>query len=498
MIRPLILICTLCASSIMAQGTYAPAQVDQAEIKKQERINAARNDLEALRNKRDSIVSVRWKEKQSQVENTSASDERWQDLQGVLDRELSKQQQLAEELRGLRAETQGLQQQSEASRQKFAQLSDMSSKIDELRNNQKGVPENPERIARLNQVRDQIESLRDQPARAFEALVKHGLNEASLGEEIRFGPKEGMGGLGSLLPVDGYELSMGQAFALRMDKNFMHASMLLPHADRSNSVLQWTEVKDTVLLKQIADAFRGLAKADSGTALIPLDILLSPKTAQAQKMAASPATGFAKFVKQVQEADLFAYLILMIGLAGLFLSAERMWVWSRHRHFKKQDMERYFQLIEAEKLAEAEQWAAQKFRGIWRRLAVEIMQSKAAGHSRSEMEQMVEEAFLRDIPKLEQRVYTISVLSAVAPLMGLLGTVFGMIQLFEAISGDSGDNAKRMAEGISIALVATELGLAVAIPVQLLHNFVSNRIDGLIAQIQANTLKLVNALWHRS
>lgn len=498
MMRSILLWGTLCASLSFGQGNYAPAQPDQAEIKKQERLNAARNDLEALRGKRDSIVALRWKEKQTQVDGASSTDDKWQDIQGALDRELAKQQQLSEELRGLRAETQGLQQQSEAARQKFAQLSDMNNRFDELRSNQKGVPENPESIARLNQVREQIESLRDQPARAFNSLVQHGLGEAARGEVIQFGPKESMGGLGSLLPVDGYELRMGQAFAVRMDKNFQHASMLLPHADRSNSVLQWTEVKDTLLLKQIADAFRGLSKADSGTALVPLDILLSPKTAQAQKMAAEPAKGFAKFVKQIQEADLFAYLILLLGLAGVLLAAERMWVWARHRHFKKQDLLSFFDLIERDQLPAAEQFAAQKFRGIWRRLAVDIMQAKEAGHNRAEVEQMVEEAFLRDIPKLEQRVYTISVLSAVAPLMGLLGTVFGMIQLFEAISSETGDNAKRMAEGISIALVATELGLAVAIPVQLLHNFVSNRIDGLIAQIQANTLKLVNALWHRS
>lgn len=478
---------------------YAPAQVDASELKKQEKLNALRNDLELLRSKRDSIVALRWKEKQQQVDQVSATDEKWQDMQNNLDRELGQQQQLTSELQSLKAENQGLSQQSEAIREKFNKLADMSGRIEELRSGQKGVPENPEAIARLNQIQDKIASFAAQPAQAFEALVQHGLSESQKGEEISFTSKSSMGGLGSLLPVSGYELKMGSAFAVRMDENFQHASMLLPHSERNASVLQWTEVKDSILLKQLADAFRQLSKSDTATALIPVDILLSPKTTAAQKMTNKVAlSGWEKFVQQIKDADFFAYLILLIGLAGLLITVERLLVWAHHKHFNKKNIQKFFELASLANLSEAEAFASAKFKGIWLRLAMDVLQAKEAGHNRQEVEQKVEEALLREIPKLEQRVYTISVLSGVAPLMGLLGTVFGMIELFEAISSDNGDNARRMAEGISIALTATELGLGVAIPIQLLHNLVSNRIDGAIAQIQANTLKLINTLWHPS
>jgi biopolymer transport protein ExbB len=72
------------------------------------------------------------------------------------------------------------------------------------------------------------------------------------------------------------------------------------------------------------------------------------------------------------------------------------------------------------------------------------------------------------------------VVAAVAPLLGLLGTVTGMIETFQAITLFGAGDPKMMSSGISQALITTQLGLVVAIPVLLLHSFLKGRANGLI------------------
>jgi len=83
----------------------------------------------------------------------------------------------------------------------------------------------------------------------------------------------------------------------------------------------------------------------------------------------------------------------------------------------------------------------------------------------------LDDAILREVPKLEGGLNTVKVLAAVAPLLGLLGTVTGMIQTFQAITLFGTGDPKLMAGGISQALVTTVLGLTAAIPLLLLHSF---------------------------
>ncbi len=89
------------------------------------------------------------------------------------------------------------------------------------------------------------------------------------------------------------------------------------------------------------------------------------------------------------------------------------------------------------------------------------------------LEVKLDEAVLREIPRLEWGLTTIKILAAVAPLLGLLGTVVGMIETFQSITLFGTGDPQLMAGGISQALVTTALGLTVAIPLLFLHNVAS-------------------------
>ncbi|MFU8895592.1 MAG: MotA/TolQ/ExbB proton channel family protein [Gammaproteobacteria bacterium] len=107
------------------------------------------------------------------------------------------------------------------------------------------------------------------------------------------------------------------------------------------------------------------------------------------------------------------------------------------------------------------------------------------------LELKLDEAILKEVPKLETWQGAIKVIAAVAPLLGLLGTVTGMIATFQAITLFGTGDPKLMAGGISQALVTTVLGLSVAIPLVLLHSVVASRSKALIEVLEGQSAGIV-------
>lgn len=105
---------------------------------------------------------------------------------------------------------------------------------------------------------------------------------------------------------------------------------------------------------------------------------------------------------------------------------------------------------------------------------------------------ILDEAITREVPKLEKGQSMIKLLAAVAPLLGLLGTVTGMITTFQSISLFGTGDPKLMASGISQALVTTMLGLVVAIPLLFLHSLVVSRSSRLVQILDEQTAGLIN------
>ncbi|MFT4825941.1 MAG: biopolymer transport protein ExbB, partial [Cryomorphaceae bacterium] len=89
---------------------------------------------------------------------------------------------------------------------------------------------------------------------------------------------------------------------------------------------------------------------------------------------------------------------------------------------------------------------------------------------------------------------TLGTIAAVTPLLGLLGTVMGMIKVFAEIMTQGTGNASVLAGGISEALITTAAGLSVAIPALVMHRYFVGRIDGIVVELEQETIKLVDAL----
>ena len=99
-----------------------------------------------------------------------------------------------------------------------------------------------------------------------------------------------------------------------------------------------------------------------------------------------------------------------------------------------------------------------------------------------------------EIHEMERYLNALGTIAAVTPLMGLLGTVFGMIQVFADIMAEGTGQAGLLAGGISQALVTTAAGLLVAIPALICHRILQRRIDEIVVFMEQESIKLVDAM----
>lgn len=113
---------------------------------------------------------------------------------------------------------------------------------------------------------------------------------------------------------------------------------------------------------------------------------------------------------------------------------------------------------------------------------------------RDVMKESIQEAAGHVVHDLEKYLNTLGTVAAVAPLLGLLGTVVGMIRVFTEITIQGTGNANALAGGISEALITTATGLAVAIPALVMHRYFTGKIDAIVVGLEQETIKLVDAL----
>lgn len=122
-----------------------------------------------------------------------------------------------------------------------------------------------------------------------------------------------------------------------------------------------------------------------------------------------------------------------------------------------------------------------------------VIQSYANSEDSSTMEERVRETALGQTQALERYMWVLGMTVNLAPLMGLLGTVIGMIKALSAISVE-GVTKESMAMGISEALINTAMGLIIAIPALIFYSYLNKKIDIILNEIEKTSVEFINAL----
>ena len=214
------------------------------------------------------------------------------------------------------------------------------------------------------------------------------------------------------------------------------------------------------------DMAENLFEATSGTVAMAVD----PSFGSLLKLLINAPT----FRERIEQGRTVGYVIIVLGIFGFLVSIER-WLFLSGASSKVRR--------QLNKIAEPDEDNA-----LGRILAV-YHQNKDIDTETLELK--LDEAILKETPKFEKRQGTIKVLAAVAPLMGLLGTVVGMIETFQMITLFGTGDPKLMAGGISQALMTTVMGLVVAIPLVLLYSIVAAKSRALVEILEEQSAGMI-------
>jgi biopolymer transport protein ExbB len=198
--------------------------------------------------------------------------------------------------------------------------------------------------------------------------------------------------------------------------------------------------------------------------------------------------------ERLKSGGVLVWPILFIGIVAVALSIERFFFLRRVKSNTDTVMGTVTGLVADGQWDEGLRLVQQRHGPVYNVLAAGL---RARRSTREVLEHVFEEAIMKELPRLERFLPTLQVLAAVAPLLGLLGTVTGMIDTFQVITIFGTGDPKLMSGGISEALVTTKLGLTVAIPIILVHAFFSRRVEAIIGDMEEKAVGLTVAIINR-
>jgi len=184
-------------------------------------------------------------------------------------------------------------------------------------------------------------------------------------------------------------------------------------------------------------------------------------------------------------------LIVLCSIIVLSISAERLYTLNARKIAPPHLLATVWKQLKAGEMDGAHLRTLKQSSPLGRILAAGLGN---AYHGREVMKESIQEAAGHVVHDLERYLNTLGTIAAIAPLLGLLGTVVGMIKVFAEIMTQGTGNASALAGGISEALITTAAGLTVAIPALVMHRYFTGKIDGIVVELEQETIKLVDAL----
>tara|TARA_Y100001936_G_C16083867_1_gene680050 strand:+ start:1187 stop:1912 length:726 start_codon:yes stop_codon:yes gene_type:complete len=199
-----------------------------------------------------------------------------------------------------------------------------------------------------------------------------------------------------------------------------------------------------------------------------------------------------EFAKFMDDGGVFMWIILGIWVFGLAVAIERF------KSLMKYDIDGVSLLNDIKKsvLTNQVQSAIQSCAGS-KSLLANVMKNglKRANQSKEQIQDALEVSMLEAMPHVEKRLNYLALVANVSTLIGLLGTIYGLIQSFAAVaSADAASKAELLALGISKAMNTTAFGLISAITIMVAHSILSSKAEKIIGEMEKGSVKLVDLL----
>lgn len=186
--------------------------------------------------------------------------------------------------------------------------------------------------------------------------------------------------------------------------------------------------------------------------------------------------------------------IILCAIIAMGIILERYWTLASKRVIPENLTARVWAWVKRDALDQAQIQTLHQGSPLGQILAAGLINR---GRERAVMKDSIEDTGRHVVHELERYLDTLGTIAAITPLLGLLGTVIGMVKVFTAITTHGVGDPTVLAGGIAEALITTAAGLTVAIPALIGYRYYRNRIDSLVVDMEKEAIKLVEALHRR-
>jgi biopolymer transport protein ExbB len=203
-------------------------------------------------------------------------------------------------------------------------------------------------------------------------------------------------------------------------------------------------------------------------------------------------------VKFFQEGGLFMYPIAMVLALGLAIAIER-WLFLTMTTAKNKALwNSVTPFLKSGNLAGAVQVTSKSGAAIGQIMTYGLNRVRSA-RRREDVEQAMEESLMEVMPRLEKRTHYLATFANIATLLGLLGTIVGLISAFTAVAtANPAEKADLLSASISVAMNTTAFGLIVAIPLLLVHTLLQTKTTEIVDSLEMAAVKFLNAITERA
>jgi biopolymer transport protein ExbB len=193
----------------------------------------------------------------------------------------------------------------------------------------------------------------------------------------------------------------------------------------------------------------------------------------------------------VQAGGIMMGPIILASIVAAAIFLERLWTLQSKRVLPAELTQKVWRWVEQQQIQDKHIAALQQNSPLGKILAAGLMNRY---RDRTVIRESIEDTGRHVVHELERFIGTLGTIASLSPLMGLLGTVFGMIRTFNAITTAGIGNPTALAGGIAEALITTAAGLTVAIPALLAYKYLRGRVQALVVQMEKEAMKLVEAI----
>jgi biopolymer transport protein ExbB len=195
-----------------------------------------------------------------------------------------------------------------------------------------------------------------------------------------------------------------------------------------------------------------------------------------------------------QKGGLFMYPILLVFLAGVAISIERWLQLDRVRSVNRKVWDILYPMLDKGEFDDARTVISKDKSTISQMLGMGLARMGAV-RRREDIEIAMEESMMEIIPQLEKRTPYVALLSNIATLLGLLGTIMGLIEAFTAVSNaNPAEKADLLSASISVAMNTTAFGLIAAIPLLLFHAKLTSTTGQIVDNMEMASVKALNTI----